>query len=898
MHTPCSHDYTKGAEVTSSEIVHAAVAAGLDAIAVTDHNAAAMVEELETAAAQTQPRLVVFPGTEITSSEGAHLLVVFPPGSSADVIKGYLGNCGVPGETWGKSEALASENYVECITRAEEHGALCIAAHADRPAASGKKETSLLRVISSGQPLMHVLAMPELHAAEICGADTDEHRQLRALDAVTGLPLRPCLSGSDAHEPQHLGRASTWIKMSYPDQDGLRLAFADGDMSVLVATAGENDPNAHAAMAIESIEIGDGKLIGRGSPFTLGLNPWLNAIIGGRGTGKSSVVEFLRLALQREDELPPGLRGTFNEFARVPANRNDRGLLTELTHVSVVYRKEGSRFRVQWRHDGSAAAIEEEIAGTWTAAEGAVTERFPARIYSQKQIFELAEGPESLLKVIDESPQVSRAGWDELWRTGESELLALRAQARQLEGQLAEEGRLRGHLDDINKRLEVFESSNHRDVLQAYRLRQDQVRAVEQWEADLRRVVGELRAAVTATSVTIDFAAFDPDDEADASLLAAVAKEKTRVDEVRNQVEAAANAVETITEGWPERKRALVWTRAADEAATSYTSLLERLKAEGVGSPDEYADLVREREEVTGRLDELLRMRESLADLAREAVGALEHLRELRRQLTDRRRTFLAQVLATNEHVRINVVPYGDRSAAEQTFRELIGREAPGFQNDISSPEDTGLIPRLYANFESGDGLAFEKQLATLRESVTECARGGAPDWALRDRRFGEYLRGLAPETIDRLAYWSPEDTVDVFYSRTGDGQNFQTIRQGSPGQKTAAILAFLLAYGDEPIILDQPEDDLDSTLIYGLIVRQLRANKHRRQIIVVTHDANIVVNGDAEFVAALDFDHGQTRISEHGGLQERALREAVCEIMEGGRSAFEQRYQRIGRHL
>ena len=90
VHTPCTHDYTKGAAVTSSEIVQAAVAAGLDAIAVTDHNAAAMVEELKNAAAQTQPRLVVFPGTEITSSEGVHLLVVFPPGSPPDVTKGYL----------------------------------------------------------------------------------------------------------------------------------------------------------------------------------------------------------------------------------------------------------------------------------------------------------------------------------------------------------------------------------------------------------------------------------------------------------------------------------------------------------------------------------------------------------------------------------------------------------------------------------------------------------------------------------------------------------------------------------------------------------------------------------------------------------------------------------------
>lgn len=898
MHTPCSHDYSKGAAVTSRDVVRAALAAGLDAIAVTDHNAAPLADEFEAEATQTDHRLVVFPGTEITACEGAHLLVLFPPGTSQDVIKGYLGSCGVPGEKWGKSEALASETYSGCITKAENLGALCIAAHADRAATSGKKETSLLHVISAGQPLLHLLAMPELHAVEVCSADVGAHRQLRGLDPVTGLPLRPCLAGSDAHELQQLGRASTWLKMSYPDQDGLRLAFADGDMSVLVATPGDDHPNGHAALAIESIEISNGKLMGRGSPFKLDVNPWLNAIIGGRGTGKSSVVEFLRLALRRADELPPGLRPVFNEFAKVPANRDDRGLLTASTHVTVVYRKDGSRFRVQWREDGSVTPIEKDMDGTWTIAEGAVTERFPVRIYSQKQIFELAEGPESLLRVIDESTQVNRSGWDEQWRVAEAEFLSLQAQGRQLGAQLAEGGRLRGHLDDISKKLEVFEASNHRDVLRAYRRRQDQLRAVEEWERELKRIVDELRAVTTATAAHFDASAFDSEDEADASLLAAVAEEQAQVSDVRRQVESAANAAEAIAERWQKSKRALAWIQAADQASASYATLLERLKAESAGSPEGYADLVREREEVTGRLGELQQMRESLTELDREAAGTLGRLHELRRELTERRRAFLAQALATNEHVRINIVPYGDRTGAEQSFRSLIGREAPAFQNDISSIEGTGLIPTLYADLESGDGAAFEKKLVTLREGLRICAGGGAPNWTLRDRRFAEYLRGLAPETLDRTAYWSPADTVDVFYSRTADGSNFQTIRQSSPGQKTAAILAFLLAYGDEPIILDQPEDDLDNTLIYELIVRQLRLNKKRRQIIVVTHDANIVVNGDAEYVTALDFDHGQTRITEDGGLQERAVREAVCVIMEGGREAFEQRYQRIGRHL
>jgi AAA domain, putative AbiEii toxin, Type IV TA system len=895
IHTPNSHDFS-GAGVTPVDIIQAAAAAGLHTIAVTDHNTVAFVDELEAAADLATPRLVVFAGTEITSNEGAHLLVLFPPGSSADTVKGYLGACGIPGDKWGKDDAHASVTYAECIVKAEALGAVCIAAHADRPATEGKKHTSLLHAIA-GQGLLDVLALPELHAAEVTTTNGAAHTQLRALDPLTSLPLRPCLAGSDAHSLQQIGQTSSWIKMSRPEQEGLRLAFADGEMSVVIAAPGD-DPNRHASFAIESITISDGKLMGRGEPFVLALNPWLNALIGGRGTGKSSVVEFLRLALRREDELPRGLQETFNEFAKMPANRNDRGLLTPSTHLSIVYRKDASRFRIQWRQDGKAPPIEEDVAGAWTEAEGAVAERFPARIYSQKQIFELAEGPESLLRVIDESAQVNRIEWEEQRRTAEAEFLSLRAQARQLEAQLAEEGRLRGHLDDVNKKLAVFESSNHRDILRAYRQRQDQLRAVGEWERELQRVTAELRAAATTTTASFETGAFDADDNADAELLAAIADEQQSLDKIRKQVEAATSAADALTKRWKERKRTLAWAQVAEEASHSYAELLERLKAEGAGSPDEYADLVRDREGVTTRLEELDQMRKDLTELDEQAAQALAHLLDLRRDLTQKRHAFLGDVLATNTHVRIKVIPYGDRASAEPGFRSLIGREPPSFQNDISSPEGTGLIPSLYANFEAGDGRAFEQKLDRLRDGVRACARSEQPNWTLRDRRFAEHLRGLAPETVDRLAYWSPPDTVEVFYSRSVDGSGFLPIQQGSPGQKTAAILAFLLAYGDEPIVLDQPEDDLDNTLIYDLIVQQLRENKQRRQIIVVTHNANIVVNGDAEFVAALDFVNGQTRIVEEGGLQERNVREAVCEIMEGGRPAFEQRYQRIGRHI
>ena len=156
------------------------------------------------------------------------------------------------------------------------------------------------------------------------------------------------------------------------------------------------------------------------------------------------------------------------------------------------------------------------------------------------------------------------------------------------------------------------------------------------------------------------------------------------------------------------------------------------------------------------------------------------------------------------------------------------------------------------------------------------------------------HIQGLPPENIDRLECWFPEDSLEVLYS-VKQGGEFKPVQQGSPGQKTAALLAFILSYGDEPLILDQPEDDLDNHLIYDLIVTQLREIKQKRQVIVVTHNANIVVNGDAENVVALDVRAGQTRIICQGGLQKTEVRNEICRVMEGGKEAFNLRYKRIG---
>ena len=174
-------------------------------------------------------------------------------------------------------------------------------------------------------------------------------------------------------------------------------------------------------------------------------------------------------------------------------------------------------------------------------------------------------------------------------------------------------------------------------------------------------------------------------------------------------------------------------------------------------------------------------------------------------------------VLNGNRNVRNRVVPYSARETVEGEFRDLLQRAEGGFEKDIGSPNGEGFLSELYRG-ENG-ATDVEKNLSNIKDKIGKFVLKQFEMGALADKRFATHVGKLPPETIDRLYLWFPEDSLEVQYSATDDEQDFRPIETGSPGQKTAALLAFLLSYGEEPLILDQPEDDLDNHLIYDLIV-------------------------------------------------------------------------------
>src|SRR5690606_19782170 len=327
------------------------------------------------------------------------------------------------------------------------------------------------------------------------------------------------------------------------------------------------------------------------------------------------------------------------------------------------------------------------------------------------------------------------------------------------------------------------------------------------------------------------------------------------------------------------------WRSRADAAREQHQNLQTRLAAQGVADPQAFARLTQERQHLETQIKALRQMQSDRTLLVQQIEAQQSLVRERRRAITQQRQAFLKDKLAQNPHVRMSVVPFGfDAQVIERSLRELIEVADDRFAEDILKIEDG----------QATSGLAFDLATATDGQKLAALDR---TRHAILQRpaslggRFRNYLERKAqkPEFADHVLVWYPEDDLRIEYQRDN---KWYAISEGSQGQRSAALLAFLLAFGEEPIVLDQPEDDLDNHLIYDLIVRQIRENKLRRQLIVVTHNPNVVVNGDAELVHVMAFAGGQCRVSQSGALQEKAVREEVCQVMEGGREAFARRWK------
>ncbi len=926
-HSPASDDYGGGGDVGSRDIAPTEwllgfMRAEIDCVAITDHNSGEWIDKLkDTLERMERDRtagfrpLYLFPGVELSVNGGFHLLAILDRDATTSDVDALLGAVRY-NDSKGKSTGVTIKSAVEVVKAVLEAGGIPIPAHADQ-------RKGLLRVQRSDSgrsteidagTVAQVLDCDEILAMEIVDSDWRKPGIYRDREIEWTEVL-----GSDSHCPDGDGARTlfpgsryTWVKMGTPPSiEGLRLALLDGKgFSVKRSDVGSFDPLAVPEHFIDSIEIDKARYMGRPQSATLRFSPFLNAIVGGRGTGKSTVVHALRLGARRESEIlnleeKSIPRSTFEAFAKIAnKGRFGDGALTSKTCVRWTVVRDGVGHRITWRADGSGLTVEDRNRdGEWIASssQSVAPQRFPVRIFSQGQIAELAGGSRpALLPLIDEAANASAL----VARLSEARdgFFASRAHLRELEGKLKQQDDLMVEWQDVERKMSRFEERERSEVLRTYRHRARQEAEIDRRFEWVDGVVRSINALAIELQPEDLFDGLLNDSEADRYYREALGALETAVETAARKLKREAERLHEITVNQRRILSNSSWRKAADEAMAMYEDLVGKLRPTDVVDPSEYQRLVQQRQRIREDRNNLESKEEERQRRATESKSRLREVLKARRSISDARDEFLSAALARNDFVRISIRRYGDDARViERSLRRALDVLDNRFENDILIFEEgrpkAGVVAELLRDLttdSSERGTELERRLEKLKNRLESACRGCGGFGG----HFNNYLeRTFAndPAFLDRLWTWFPEDGLHVEYSRTGDGSGFRPIGQASAGQRAAAVLAFLLTHGTEPLVLDQPEDDLDNRLIYDLIVRQLRENKLRRQIIVVTHNPNIVVNGDAEMLHAMSFAAGQCSIAEAGSLQERSIREEVCRVMEGGREAFRSRYRRLG---
>lgn len=903
-HTPVSDDYGKGINqeqlktITPKDWLLNYMRQGIDCVAVTDHNSGAWIDPLKNALnelkleshAEYRP-LTLFPGVEITVHGNIHILAIFDPSTSTSHIDTLLGAVQYRA-TKGKSDGCTVCSATEVIDEIVRSNGIAIPAHVDQ--ASG------LFTNLSGNSLKQVLNNTNVLAMEVI--DTSYVKPSLYSSEKTHWAE---VIGSDSHHPSgqpghcYPGSKFTWVKMSAPSLNGLRLALIDGVMSLKRSDSCNLDPNSHGQLIIESIVVNEARYLGRKNSFEIKLNPWLNTIIGGRGTGKSTSLEFIRNVLDRRNEIPESLREDLSKYDETTASRLDNGLLTQSTNIIVYFKKEETRFRVTLSNIPNTSnnhKIEEFTNnGTWISSDGDISNRFPIRIYSQKQIFELAKHPQALLKIIDNATSVDYRSWNITWESLINRYYTICATQRELESGLEEETLVKGQLEDVDRKLAIFERADNAHILQSYRLRKNQDIDITRWEESWESRASDLSVLALQLPPLEIFSEYLSDsDQVDKEVLNSACEVIEEFKVIQNEVNELVKKIELVRNGWFENKSAFQFSTELITAKEGYDRLVEQLNNAGAGRPSEYRDLIGQKQRLTEELKSFSIKKTKIEEHKREAHTCLNDIYAHRVHLSRLRESFLQNTLSNNKYVQIKALSFQEKSTLVEEFRELIDRKNGGFERDIGDNKSSEgiLLPLMQASQND-----IKAKVDELKKKIADihCAKNGAIDSVI-DQRFTKHIQSLRPEQLDRIQVWFPSDFLEVKYSLKGSSR-FSPVQQGSPGQKTAALLAFIFSYGEEPLLLDQPEDDLDNHLIYDLIVTQLKKIKSKRQVIIVTHNANIVVNGDAENIIALDIRGGVTQVVSQGGLQEKTIRDEVCRVMEGGKEAFRLRYKRLGEY-
>ncbi|CDF85678.1 hypothetical protein PKB_4353 [Pseudomonas knackmussii B13] len=872
----------------------------LEAIGITDHNFSEkieprdwflthLIEQNRTVARELgRPPLYILPGFEVDI--GYHVLCLFEPATKVSHLRRVnmilikLGlaetqrfRAGMPTALRRGDEAVSLKTLLDVVQK--EHGGIVIAAHADQHDGLLSAARNIDDYKLPGLLALEVTSypMPEKYRSILEGRNKDWSRVGRQPAYVQSSDAKSLKADAEGHPLENaLGYRHTWVKSSKPSISSLRQAFLDGKSRLRLQEARPSDEQTHPRIVF---------LKCRGFKFLadqeIYFSPNLNTLIGGRGTGKSTALELLRFAFGR-DQGDSFSATTRAKFERV------RATFTEDAEVQVGWESIPGQVDV--------VSLKPQEGHVLLQGEAHDLEIFlrqlPVQFYSQQQLSELTDigGGGSLLAMIDEACSVELQGLKGQEDTLRAEIQQLFAGMDQI-GALTEEIKiLKQEIQELNRqwqaRREVQDEAQQYQYAEAARRYFEQVRT--QINDDIQRFT-HLTEDLSSRGVLNDAQVqVWPRSEwfNEFTLEAAKIREgyQAQVAGLAAQLRQDASNLFNYGEGWERISKELEGTKS---------SFLLACRERGLQPQD------------VARLQEIDKARQSKQQSLQEKEGRLGVLAPQREQLN-------------NSLEAMNVLWGRQFAIRQRTALEITERAQGSIRVVIQQMADAEGFLRAWGlmapDGRSRLGRAWEYIGKILFESFSEHQKAAQPEadspWlhireVMAERRelplaLLEYKEELKSYVKSQTVPWRiarltrVDDRVDIELYRADKTLVGSVQSQAlSEGQRNTAVLHLLLAKGEGPIVIDQPEDELDSNFIYRELVPLLRKVKNQRQLILATHNANLPVNADTDLVYALEVTKGMGVKLAAGGLDRGDTATAVLDIMEGSAEAFKRRFDK-----
>lgn len=840
-------------------IIDACLAAGIEVIAVTDHyrikDSHALIDTAR------QAGLLVFPGFEAKTKDGVHFLCLLEPSASMELVQAKINDCGVHDDS--QSSPLGKYDTREFLSECNSwKTAACIAAHV-------AADDGLLRVLK-GQARISAWKDENLLACSLPGSIDDAPEDLRPIlrnknpDYRRDRPVA-VLNSQDVSDPADLKKAaaSCWIKMSSVSIEGLRQAFLDPDSRIRLASDPAPEPHSEfVAMAWEG-----GFLDGAGIHF----NENLDVLIGGRGSGKSTVVESLRYVLELE---PVG------EEAKRAHEGIVRQVLKSGTKVSLLVRscRPNERKYAIERTVPNPPVVKDDLGNVLALSPGDIIPG--VEVFGQHEISELAKSPEKRTRLLDrfmeEDSGVVKRKSDlkrELERS-RTRILELRKELHQVEERLAT-------LPAVEETLKRYRELGLEEKLreQSLLVREERLlKSAREALGPLRDITGSFRTALPIDTSFVSEQALDglPGKQILHGLEAVFLRLNKDAGSVLDPLEKALEVAEAGINGvrleWEQRKKSV---------QGEYEKTLRELQKSKIDG-EEFLRLRRQ-------IEDLRPLKERKGALLKDEKTQIQHRRNLTAEWEDLKHEEFQRLERAakrvnrqlSDLVRVRVEFSGNREPLMTALEEIPGRLSESLE-----------IFRTVPDFSLA---TFAASLRAGREELLKRFQV-PPAQAERLAQAGDQ-KAMQIEEIEL----PPIMHIELNVAAEGQAADWRTLEGLSTGQKATAVLLLLLLESEAPLIIDQPEDDLDNRFITEGVVPKMREEKRRRQFIFTTHNANIPVLGDAELIVGLipkgEAGQGRAELPAQymASIDSRPVQALVEEILEGGKDAFETRRKKYG---